>query len=70
MQEKTDTVIHAAFTQLAGKRQQMVIMNPDYVVIAEQRQQFIYQQGIHPLIALPCRTLKLHQIEAIMKCRP
>ncbi len=34
MQEKTDAIIHSAFTQLAGKRQQMVIMNPDDVVIA------------------------------------
>ncbi len=70
MQEKTDAVIHAAFTQFAGKRQQMVIMNPDDVVFAQQRQQFIDQQGIHPLVTFPCRTLKLNQVQAIVKCGP
>lgn len=41
MQEETDAIIHAPFSQLAGKRKQVIIVDPQNIVFFDQRQQFI-----------------------------
>ncbi|MNL17294.1 hypothetical protein D3C87_1383790 [compost metagenome] len=41
MQEETDAIVHTPFSQLAGKRKQVIIVDPQNIVFFDQWQQFV-----------------------------
>ena len=53
MQKESDSVIDALFTQFSGKRQQVVIVDPQDIVRLDQRFQSLRQQGIHAAVTFP-----------------
>src|SRR5690606_26419729 len=70
MKEEADPLLAAALTQFSCQRNQVVIVDPDYVLRLENGHQGIGEFGVHTAIAVEEGCLVLHQIQPIMKERP
>jgi hypothetical protein len=70
MQEEADPVLHPQLAQLTGQRDQVIVVHPDQVVLADQRAKRLGEPLVHPLIALAVGAVVGGQVGAIVQQRP
>ena len=70
VQEEPDPVFHALFAQHRGQRNQVVVVYPDDVVLADELRHALGEHAIHPKIAFEVIATVIDQVAAIVEQRP
>ena len=70
MQEQADGILDAGLAQLAGQRDQVIVVGPDDVVSLQHRAQLAREQRIDPLIGVTEAPLVVEEVEHVMAQRP
>ena len=70
MQEKSDALAATQRTQLRRQRDQVVVVHPDHVVLAQQRQQLAREHLVHAAVALAVIGAEVGQVQPVVQHRP
>jgi hypothetical protein len=70
VQEKADPRLDAELAQLLAERDQMIVVHPDQIVVAQIRVQLFGKQLIDPPIADVPVAIEAREVEAVMEQRP
>ncbi|MNU89778.1 hypothetical protein D3C71_796280 [compost metagenome] len=70
VQEEADPAADATLAQQRGQRDQVVIVDPDDVVFAQQRGQLFGEQRVDPAVGFAGGAVVVHQVQAEVQQRP
>ena len=70
VQEEPDAAADAALAQHRAERNQVVIVDPDDVVFAQQRRQLVGEQCVDPVVGLAGAAVVVDQIQAEVQQGP
>src|SRR5690606_8667974 len=67
VEEESDPLLAAALAQFGGKRDEVIVVDPDYIIGLQDGHQRIGEFRIHAAIAVQEVRLVLHKIEPVVK---
>ena len=70
VQEEADPVSAAQRAQLRGQRDQVVVVHPDDVVVAQQRLELAGEDLVHAPVTRDVARVEIGQVQPVMKHRP
>ncbi|MCY1533345.1 hypothetical protein D9M68_686670 [compost metagenome] len=70
VQEEADALLAAHGAQLGGQRHQVVVVDPDDVVVLQQRHQLAREQLVHAPVAADEAGIEMRQVQAVVEHRP
>ncbi|MNS92022.1 hypothetical protein D3C72_1261390 [compost metagenome] len=70
VQEEADALLAAHGAQLGGQRHQVVVVDPDDVVVLQQRHQLAREQLVHAAVAADEAGIEMRQVQAVVEHRP
>ncbi|KAG1090440.1 hypothetical protein G6F40_013130 [Rhizopus arrhizus] len=70
VQEEADAAADAAFAQQRTERDQVVVVDPDDVVLAQQRGELVGEQRVDLVVGLAGATVVVDQVQAEVQQRP